>query len=241
MLRIDLLPKTIVRGRRNIKVAAICLLLVALSALVMLVMLQQLKSNIVKAEDTLADAKQRADEVRKLQADASAKKADLAPIQEKVDFVEAADKSGEQFFERFWAISEYIYSGAQMTNFQITPPNSVSFTVRVSNTTDAGRFVLNLLRCPHLTGIQIGGMQGGDLVQPSTAPPAISVSVTDNIEFSVSGTLVDPVEIIQPPGGDSGGGPGGPMMGGPEDMMESEMYGPEVMPEPGPDDTPDAA
>lgn len=236
MLRIDLLPKAIILGRRNVRVAAICVVAVLLSAVVMFLMLQQTKTSIAKTEEALADAKLRADEVRKLQGEASSKKAELAPIQAKIDFVEAADQSGEQFFDRFWKISEYIYSGAQMTNFQITPPASVSFTVTVGDTTEAGRFVLNLIRCPHITGIQIGGMPAGDTVQPSGS--TMATVQESSIVFSVSATLTEAVAVPQPPS-DAGGGGGGPAMGGPEDMMMGGFDDmgvpppPEDLPDPG--------
>lgn len=219
MLRIDLLPKAIIMGRRNVRVAAICVVAVLLSAVVMFLLLQQTKANIVKTEEALADATQRADEVRKLQKEASDKEAVLAPIQAKIDFVEAADKSGEQFFDRFWKINEYIYSGAQATDFEITADSRVSFTVVLRDTTEAGRFVLNLIRCPHITGIQIGGMPGGGAVLPQAAQSLSpeTTSGTEPIVFSVSATLTDPVVVPQPP---SGGGPSAePGMGGPEDMF----------------------
>lgn len=216
MLRIDLLPKTIVQGRRNVKMAGICLVAVLLSAVVMFLMLQQVKSDIATTEEKLADAKRRADEVRRLQSETSSKKGELAPIQARVDFVEAADNSGEQFFDRFWKINEYIYSGAQMTQFQISPPSSVSFTVLLGDTTEAGRFVLNLIRCPHITGIQIGGMPGGDTVQPTGT--AVTTYQEEVITFSVSATLTESVSVPQPPEAAGGASPEGPM-GGPEDMM----------------------
>jgi len=227
VLRVDLLPKVIVQGRRNVTVTMFCLIGIVVTAIVMFLMLQQVKNNIAQTEEKLADAKQRADAVRKIKNEAKAKDAELAPIQAKIDFVDAADASGEQFFDRFWKINEYIYSRAQMSSFEISPPASVKFTIQIADTTEAGRFLLNLIRCPHITGIQISGMPAGDTVEPtgSTVMRTIGSTVMRTMEevitFNVSATLTEGVEIPEPPGGE--GAAGAPGAGGPEDMMMEGM------------------
>jgi len=228
VLRVDLLPKVIVQGRRNVKASVFCLIAIVLAGIVMVLALQQVKNNIARTEEKLADAKQRADAVRKIKKEAEAKQGELDPIQAKIDFVDNADASGEQFFDRFWKINEYIYSRAQMTSFEISPPNSVSFTVQIADTTEAGRFLLNLIRCPHITGIQISGMPAGDTVEP-TGSTVMRVA-EEVITFNVTATLTEGVEIPEPPGGEGGGG--GPGGGGPEDMMMDGLPPPpEAMPE----------
>lgn len=229
MLRIDLLPKVIVQGRRNVTLTMFCLIGIVVAAIVMFLMLQQVKNNIAQTEEKLADAKQRADAVRKIKNEAKAKDAELAPIQAKIDFVDAADASGEQFFDRFWKINEYVYSRAQMSNFEISPPASVSFTIQIADTTEAGRFLLNLIRCPHITGIQISGMPAGETVEPTGS--TVMRTMEEVITFAVTATLTEPVAIPQAPGGE--GAAGAPGAGGPEDMMMEGMPPPEPMaPEP---------
>ncbi len=219
MLRVDLLPKVIVQGRRNVTVTMFCLIGIVVTAIVMFLMLQQVKNNIAQTEEKLADAKQRADAVRKINNEAKAKDAELAPIQAKIDFVDAADASGEQFFDRFWKINEYIYSRAQMSSFEISPPASVKFTIQIADTTEAGRFLLNLIRCPHITGIQISGMPAGDTVEPTGS--TVMRTMEEVITFNVSATLTEGVEIPEPPGGE--GAAGAPGARGPEDMMMESM------------------
>ncbi len=232
MLRVDLLPRVIVQGRRNVTIAMFCLIAVVVTAVVMFLALQQVKNNIAQTEVKLADAKQRANEVREIKNKATAKDAELAPIQAKLDFVDAADASGEQFFDRLWKINEYIYARAQMTSFEISPPASVSFTVQIADTTEAGRFLLNLIRCPHITGIQISGMPAGETVEPTGS--AVMRTMEEVITFNVTATLTEPVEIPEPPGGPAAAA--APGAGGPEDMMldglppPPEPIGPEASP-----------
>ena len=237
MLRVDLLPRVIVQGRRNVTMAMFCLIAVVVTAVVMFLALQQVKNNIAQTEVKLADATQRADEVRKIKNEATAKDGELAPIQAKLDFVDAADASGDQFFDRFWKINEYIYARPQMTSFEISPPASVSFTVQIADTTEAGRFLLNLIRCPHIAGIQISGMPAGETVEPTGS--AVMRTMEEVITFNVTATLTEPVEIPEPPAGAAAAA--APGAGGPEDMMMDGLPPPpgQMGPEPmGPEAAP---
>ena len=234
MLRVDLLPKVIVQGRRNVKASVFCLIAIVLAGIVMVLALQQVKNNIARTEEKLADAKQRADAVRKIKKEAEAKQGELDPIQAKIDFVDNADASGEQFFDRFWKINEYIYAQAQMSSFQITAPSTVAFTVQVADITEAGRFVLNLIQCPHITGIQVSGMPAGETVEPDSAATAATPTITreEVITFNVSATLTDPIETPEPPSAGGGDAAGGGMPGGPEGMMPMGPEGPDMPPPP---------
>ena len=233
MLRVDLLPKVIVQGRRNVHVAMFCLIAIVATAVVMFLALQQVKNRVAETERLLADATIEADVVRKTKAEATAKEGELAPIQAKIDFVDLADASGEQFFDRFWKIKEYIYFRARMSSFEISPPASVGFTVHIADTTEAGRFLLNLILCPHITGIQIAGMPAGETVEPTGS--TVMRSMEEVITFNVTATLSDPVEIPEPPGGPAAAA--APGAGGPEDMMMDGLPPPEPM---GPDGLPPA-
>jgi uncharacterized membrane protein YgcG len=134
-------------------------LLVGVAVLWLLVMVK-MNNDITKTTAELETAKQQADAVRKLQDETKAKQAELDPIQAKVKFVQDADLSGLPFFDRFHKINQYIYDKAIVRSFSITPPGAVSFSVELANTEDAGRFILNLIRCPYITGISISGSPG---------------------------------------------------------------------------------
>ncbi|MCK4324097.1 MAG: hypothetical protein KAW89_06165, partial [Armatimonadetes bacterium] len=74
--------------------------------------------------------------------------------------------------DRFHSINKYIWAEPQMprmSSFSITGGSSVQFTVRVQGTAGVGRFLLNLLRCPDLTGISYSGVPGGRSIAASGA------------------------------------------------------------------------
>ena len=233
MLRIDLLPRSIAQGRRNVRLLMFGVVAIAAAAVVMFLWLQQVKTNIAQTEEEYNEAHAKAEAVRKIDGEASAKQTELKPIADKIEFVEKADGSGEEYFDRFWKINEYIYAQAQMSSFSISPPSGVSFTVQVADTTEAGRFVLNLIQCPHITGIQVSGMPPGESVEPERAGTATAPTITreEVITFNVSATLTEPIETPQPPAGEGGAGAPGGGMPGPEGMMP---MGPEGMDAPPP-------
>lgn len=229
MLRIDLLPPSIARGRRNVRIAVLGGGAILAALIVMFLWLSQVKANVAATQAELQEVKQKADYVREKQNEAKSKQAELDPIQAKIDFVNEAEESGDQFFDRFYKINEYIYARAQMTEFSISPPDSVSFSVRLNGTSEAGRFVLNLIRCPHLAGIQISGMPGGPSVEP--AGSQLQVGERQEINFQVQATLTDPVSVPTPPSAGAGAGEGAGM-GMEPGMMEPGMMEPGMM-EPG--------
>ena len=223
MLRVDLLPRVIVRGRRNTQLLFVCVAVILASAVAMFLLLKSVEAKVAETEEALADAKRRADAVRTTESDTAARKAELAPIQAKIDFVDDADKSGEPYFDRFWKINEYIYARARMTSFQITPPSNVSFTVELGDTTDVGRFLLNLVLCPHINGITISGVPGGETVEP-TGRFAQQLA-DETITLNVTATLAESITVPSTPA--AGGPAGGPGAGPTPDMM---FGGPEMGP-----------
>ena len=196
MLKLDLLPAHYTVARRNKKVIILAVPMLVGVGLAWLLVMVSMNTTITKTQAEYDDTKTQADAVRKLQGETTAKKAELQPIQDKVDFILAADKSGGQFWERFHQINRYIYDRALVTSFSITPPDSVSFSVTLDTTEDAGRFILNLIRCPYITGISISGSpsQGGQ-IQGATGAAAAAMP------GAAPGGM---------PGGMPGGPPGGP-------------------------------
>jgi len=152
LLKVDLLPAHYAVARRNRSVIVLTIPILVAVALVWLLALANTKSAIDKTQAELDQVTQVANQVRQLQGEKQAKEADLKPIQDEITFVASADRSGGVYWDRFHQINKYIYDRAVMTNFSITPPAAVSFTVRLNSLGDAGRFLLNLIRCPHITG-----------------------------------------------------------------------------------------
>lgn len=206
MLKIDLLPAHYVIARRNRKTLVLCIPVLVGVVAVWLLLLFNVKATIARTEKELEETTAIANKVRDLQQEATTKKGELAPIEAKVNFVKDADASGEPFWDRFHKINKYIYDRVLMTNFSITPPTSVSFTVEIQNTEDAGRFLINLMRCPYITGIQIGGNVGGGGEIRGTSGAAAAPAAGGEMGMPGGGP---------PPGMDMGpGGPGGPGMPG---------------------------
>ena len=105
--------------------------------------------------------KTKADAVRAIDTQTQAKQAELQPIADKVNFINAADKSGAEFWDRFNKINRWL-AKVQVHTFTITPPDTVTFTCTVGDTAECARFVLNLLYCPYIQKpIQVSGLPKG--------------------------------------------------------------------------------
>ncbi|MEN6545390.1 MAG: hypothetical protein ABFE07_05045, partial [Armatimonadia bacterium] len=74
--------------------------------------LAHINSTINDTKQKLEETKTQADAVRKLQGETKARQDELAPIQAKITFVQQADGSGSQFWDRFHQLNRYIYDRA---------------------------------------------------------------------------------------------------------------------------------
>lgn len=237
MLKIDLLPRQIAIARTNKILIALIIVLLLVEVGALGAVLLGVKARQGEVATELEEQTRIANEVEGLEREIGQKEGELKPIQDKIDFIAAADTCGEQYWDRFHAINEYIYERAQMTRFSITMPNSVNFTVIVGDTTEAARFVLNLVHCPTLSNISVSGLPAGVSIegagrglaggfQPMGGPeemgmdepgmmgemgggPAPAASATGEITLNVTATLVEGVEEPAP-GGAGGPGPGMP-------------------------------
>ncbi|NLO05520.1 MAG: hypothetical protein GX131_06775 [candidate division WS1 bacterium] len=248
MLRIDLLPRSIAIARTNKIVIALIIVLLLLEVVALGAMLLAVRGQRARTEAELAEVTVVANQVRDLQAQISSKEADLAPIQAKIDFVDEANASGEQYWDRFYAINEYIYEKAQVTRFSITMPDQVNFDVIVGDTTETARFVLNLTMCPAITNLSVSGLPAGVSIEGvggaggggftpmagmedeagmpgddmGMAAPTATATATGEIRLSVSATLTEPVSEPAPGGGAPAGAPGMPGEGMPPEGMPPE-------------------
>lgn len=197
MLKLDLLPAHYAIARRNRKVLFMSIPLLVLVVLGWLGYLAHINSTINGTQAELDETKTKADAVRKLQGETKARQDELAPIQAKISFVQQADQSGGQFWDRFHQLNRYIYDRAVVSSFSITPPASVSFTAEVETTEDAARFILNMVRCPYITSFSF------------SAPTTMEGGAIEGIPGAAAAGAAGGA-----PGGAAGGPPAGP--GGPE-------------------------
>lgn len=242
MLKIDLLPRHFAIARTNKIVMAlfIVLLLVVMAGWGFAYMM--VRGQIAKTNEELEAIEPKAQETESTKAETAQKQAELAPIAAKVDFVAEADKSGAQYWDRFHAIAAWIPSFVQITQFSITNPANVNFDAIVGDTTEAARFVLNIIQCPALSNISIsglpagvsiegvgggagftpmgGGMPGAEpgmeagMMEPGMAPMGGGqLTAAGEIRLSIAATLTEPVSEPVPAGGaPAGGAPGMPGM-----------------------------
>jgi len=209
LLKIDLLPSHFAAARAAKSMLVVMVLVLLLTILGCFGMLMMKNSELAQVTREHEDWKQKADEVRGLETKAGAKEALAAPIDAKVTFIEDADGCGEQWFDALEKVNRYIYAQARVTAISIRAPNIVHFEVDVPDTTACGRFVLNLIRCPDISGIRVGG-----------APPS-GEGIGPNARASGGGggaAMGGMPGMGEPgmggmPGGPPGGMPGGPGMG----------------------------
>ncbi len=177
MLKIDLLPKRFAIARKNKWILAIGIVLLVVVGAGFWVKAKAIRAEIVNVQAAITELQPTVDEVGKLETEISEKQGRLDPIKSKIDFVKQADKTGEEYFDRFHSINKYIWAEAQMSDFGITGGSSVQFTVRVQGTAGVGRFLLNLLRCPDLTNITYSGIPGGRSIAATGAGAATTGGV----------------------------------------------------------------
>jgi hypothetical protein len=214
LLKIDLLPGHFAAARAAKSMLFVMVAVLLLTILGCFGMLMMKKSELAKVTQERDAAKSKADEVRGIEADAQAKEGLAAPIDAKVTFIEDADGCGEQWWDALDKVNRYIYAQAKVTTIRITPPNAVHFEVDVPDTTSCGRFVLNLIRCPDITGIRIGGAPpGGEGIGPNARASGGGGGAMGGM---AEGGMGGPMAGGMPgaPGAGPPGGMGGPMMGG---------------------------
>jgi len=227
VLKIDLLPRHFAVARKNKALLALFAVLLMVAAAAWLFQAKSLAAQIDKVKADTEALQPTLQLVDKLTQDTQAKQAELAPIKAKVDFANEANKSGRGFWKAFHAINDYIWENVQVSNFSITPPGSVAFTATVRGTVGAGRFLMNLLRCPAITSIRMNGLPAGQGIAgaggegvPAGAgmPGAPGPFMGPAVPFSGSAaTDLRPPEDMQatpyPPMGLGGPYPGSPGVG----------------------------
>ena len=171
--------------------------------------LMMTKGKLATVQAEYDEAHKEAEAVRKLEKEAGDLETLAAPIGAKVEFIEAADTSGEPYWDAFDKVNRYIYARAQVLRFSIQPPNRVHFEVEIPDTTTCGRFVLNLIRCPDISNIRFGGgIPSGPGVGPNAGSGGGGMGMGMDMGMGMGpGMMGMPGEM-----GGMGGMP--PMMGG---------------------------
>ena len=227
MLKIDLLPRHFAIARTNKRILVGAVVFLFLVAVGLLFQYNSIGRQIAATEKRIAEVEPIAQEVDEIQAEISEKQGWLDPISGKIDFIKRADETGEEFFDRFHTINEYIWEEAEMSSFSISG-SSVNFTVDVRGTTGVARFLLNLLRCPDISNISYsGGVSGGQSIGVIGAAGVEPGSPNEPFGLQISATLTKPVSIPTPPGqAVATAGMGSAMGMGPPGMRPGMMPGP---------------
>ncbi|MFQ6097710.1 MAG: PilN domain-containing protein, partial [Armatimonadota bacterium] len=147
MLRIDLLPEHYGLARKArlwIVIMAVILVIVALCWVGVFIVLSGKQAQRQAHLDLL---KPEADAVRKLEGEASKIRGRIPQYGRKVDFIRSLEKPPEEYIDTLDKIAEYIFEGAQVTSWTISGSHA-SIDAEVGSTTDAGRFYINIRRCP---------------------------------------------------------------------------------------------
>ena len=131
MLKIDLLPRHFAIARKNKALLAMFVVLLAATGLAWFWQGMQIAGQINAVAANEAALQSDLSQVDSYTSKTSAKQADLKPIKDKVDFADTADKSGRGYWKAYHAINEYIWEGAQVTDFSISCAGKVDFTVTV--------------------------------------------------------------------------------------------------------------
>ena len=236
-IKINLLPKGVKYARVN-KVLLVAIVAALVAGLLGLgAMDAKLRGDIAAAEAKRDEATKKAAKVAELDGQITANRARLKPIADKVQFIQAADECGYVYWERFYQVIEYIYGGAELRFFAIlgqpVSPSTITdfspeslyhlgpagaadcaFAVTVKNPNEFARFMLNLMRCPEITDIQVTGSVPSGRVIAAQWP--VMLEQWNVPSFSLP-TFSFPLSGVT--GGGAGGGGGAPGMGGDSSTM----------------------
>jgi len=165
--------------------------------------------------------KAEADRVVAIEQETEGLKTQREPYGVRVEFIKALGQVPQQYVAALLGIEPYIYENARITSLSLQG-GTVTMQVMTPSTDDAGRFYLNILRCPALSSvsIQVGSAGGGggrvSATQypgggggPPGAGPGGAAAGGGLIPVSVIATLANPIVIPSGPAGALGGGGGG--------------------------------
>ena len=162
MIKINLLPRTIDEKRAVRNMAMVLgVLLVAIIAAGFTFSLK-LRGDVKTMEERAEAAKAWKERVERIQAEASAVRKSIEPIQQKVDFVNAVLDYNQKYPKLYKEIAKWTYEKVIYSSLQPSADGvQVQMQARVKTLDDLGRYLLNMYRATDLfTSVTISGIPG---------------------------------------------------------------------------------
>jgi len=226
MLRINLLPAYIAEQRKvRIAIVLAAILFLVATAVPLLYYFLTLSPQIaqMKAEDEDMTAKAQTE--TELETKITSTLQGIAPIADKVAFVQDVVFHNEIRQKIFRNAAKYTYRSVEYNAMSVTG-NTLSLNATVSNLDDIGRFYLTMFGNPDVSAVSIAGvpdrnyyLKAQPIIVPGGAPPAppqYAIAMNATLTHSVVTPTLPASLLAAPAGGVAGGGgaAGGLSVGG---------------------------
>jgi len=215
MLKINLLPEHFALVRRT-KQLMVLFAVLAVGVLALWIGYRKgvLEPKIRFQEDRIAEFRPQASAVDQLETEATSIRGQVPRFARPVMAIRGMDKLPAQYKRAFEDLNEYFFANARMLTFTLSG-DQIGINAEVNNTTDVGRFYLNILECPYITNIgfsAFGGGSGGGALAGGTIPIQVSATLRDGISLPSAGGSEggEGAPAATPPGGGMAGATGPP-------------------------------
>lgn len=202
MLKINLLPPYIFERRKVRQTAFLFGLIFMVTFGGMVAWWYTLGKKEARLKDELVVMKANADQVLQLETTIKAEQAKIPPIKDRMDYFAAIREYNGKFPVLYEELAKYTYERVLYRSIQPSN-NSLTIQAHAKSIGDAGRYLLNMYRARHLfSDVRM------------SAVPGYPNNLAAGFDFSVTCTLVNPIDPPQPP---ASLGPGGAAGGGSSD------------------------
>ena len=202
MLKINLLPTYIYEKRKVKQTTLVFAVLFVGVAAGMMAWNLSLGAKKTELTAQVADMQQKANEVKAIEAQATAEEQRIPVIQGKVQFIENVMQYNLQYPKLYEELAKYTYNRIMYTSVD---PSGGQFKIaaHARSLGDCGRYLLNMYRASHLfSGVSIDGVPGW---------PSQSAQSGQGFDFNVTCNLAQPVaQPAYTPGGGAPAAPGAP-------------------------------
>lgn len=196
MLKINLLPPYIFE-RRKVRQTAILfgmIFMVVLGGMVGWWIVLGQKEAALKVE--VADMQAKAQQVLQLEATIKAEEDKIPPIKERMDYFRAVMSYNTKFPALYEELTKYTYERVLYRSIQPSN-NALTIQAHAKSLGDAGRYLLNMYRAKHLfSNVSM------------SAVPGYPSNLMGGFDFSVTCSLVSPIDAPPIPAGLGGGAVG---------------------------------
>lgn len=197
MLKINLLPSYIYERRKVRQVAIACVIMVLAVGGGMFAWISQLNNQKAQLTSDVMTMEQNANDVKAIEAQATAEEAKAPPIQSKTSYIEAIMAYNEEYPKLYEELAKYTYSRIEYKTIEPSAGTGLKITAQARSVGDCGRYLLNMYRASHIfNSVTID------------AVPGWSGDITQGFDFNVTCNLVKP--ITAPAFGSAGAAPGTP-------------------------------